>query len=82
MPKKSNKRMQYWKRVNLQKGHPAKAAITAVNIVLQESQAEAVSLETPNKAMEEKAKLPELLAKKSFMKRHIAENEATRLKLQ
>ena len=69
MPKNSNKRMQYWKRVNLQKGHPAKAAITAVNIVLQE---EAVSLETPNKAMEEKAKLPELLAKKSFMKRQIA----------
>ena len=39
--------MQCWKRVDPEKGHPAKVAVTAVNQMLQESQAEAVSLETP-----------------------------------
>ena len=39
--------MQCQKRVDLQKGHPAKAAAMAVNQMLQESQAEAVRLETP-----------------------------------
>ena len=39
--------MQCRNRVDLQKGHLAKAAAIAVNQMLQESQAEAVSLETP-----------------------------------
>ena len=47
MLNKSNKGMQCWKRVSLQKGHPAKVAVTSVNQMLQESQTEAASLETP-----------------------------------
>ena len=39
--------MQCQKRVDLQKGYPAKAAIAAAYQILQEGQAEAVSLETP-----------------------------------
>ena len=39
--------MQCQKRVDLQKGDLAKAAAIAVNQMLQESQAEAVSLENP-----------------------------------
>ena len=39
--------MQYWKRVDLQKGHAAKAAITVVHQMIQEGQAEVVSLGTP-----------------------------------
>ena len=45
--KKSNKGTQCQKGVDLQKGHLAKAAAIAVNQMLQESQAEAVSPETP-----------------------------------
>ena len=39
--------MQCRKRVDLQNGHLAKAAAIAGNQMLQESQAEVVSLETP-----------------------------------
>ena len=55
--------MQCQKRVDLQKGHPAKAAITAVNQMLQESQTEAIkSGESKTRAMEGKAKPAKLLA--------------------
>ena len=47
MLKISSKGIQCQKRVALQKGYPAKAAIAAVYQILQEGQAEAVSLETP-----------------------------------
>ena len=46
MLKKCDKGMHCQKRFNPQKGHPAKAAATAVNQMLQESQAKAVSPET------------------------------------
>ena len=85
MLKKSNKGMQCRKRVDLQKGHLARAAAIAVNQMLQESQAEAVSLETPRQEQwrRKQAKLAELLAEESFlMKRQIAENEAERLKVE
>ena len=77
--------MQSQKIVDLQKRHLAKAAAIAVNQMLQESQAEAVSLETPRQEQwrRKQAKLAELLAEESFlMKRQIAENEAERLKVQ
>ena len=77
--------MQCQKRVDLQKSHLAKAVAIAVNQMLQESQTEAVSLETPRQEQwrRKQAKLAELLAEESFlMKRQIAENEAERLKVQ
>ena len=77
--------MQCRKRIDLQKGHLTRAAAIAVNQMLQESQAEAVSLETPRQEQwrRKQAKLAELLAEESFlMKRQIAENEAERLKVQ
>ena len=58
----SNKDTYFWKTINPEKGHPAKAAITPVNLVLQESQAEAVSLETPRREQWSRKQLPELLA--------------------
>ena len=39
--------MQYWKTVDLQKGHAAKADITVLHQIIQEGQAEVVSLATP-----------------------------------
>ena len=75
--------MQCRKRDDLQKGHPAKAATILVNQVLQESQAEAVSLDSKKRTMEEKAKFSKLLAEGSFLiKRQIAKNETERLKVQ
>ena len=47
MLKMRNKGMQCRKRADLQNSHPTKAATTAVDEVLQESQPEAV--ETPRK---------------------------------
>ena len=67
MLKKSSKGMQYQKIVDLQKCHPAKAATSGVNQMLQESQAETVSLETSRRAMKEEAKLAELLAEELFL---------------
>ena len=82
---RATKVCNFRKKVDLQKSHLAKAVAIAVNQMLQESQAEAVSLETPRQEQwrRKQAKLAELLAEESFlMKRQIAENEAERLKVQ
>ena len=78
--KKSSKGIQCQKIVDLQKCHPAKAATSGVNQMLQESQAE-TSLDSKTRAVKEEAKLAELLAEELFLtKKQFAEKEAERLK--
>ena len=60
--------MQCQKRVDLQKGHLAKAVAIAVTQMFQESQAGVVSLEAPRQEQWRRKQNFELLAEELFLK--------------